>query len=150
MVARAIQCLPFSCFGSHILRFVSPFRRLIPDFFRFVILFRNPNCKLVLMARSVQWKASMSRRVRHCVECPNCHTSYLVAFSPYRNGAYLVRTSSSAFEEYTLYCFCQGHPPPSISKWRQAKACQVSKPAHDRGFGTLDEIWPIACPPVVV
>ncbi|MFZ0732773.1 MAG: hypothetical protein WAM79_10660 [Candidatus Sulfotelmatobacter sp.] len=89
----------------------------------------------------------MSLRVRHCVECPKCHTRYLIAFSPYSNGAYLVRTGSSPFDEYTLYCFCQGLRLPSVSKWRRAKACEVSKPAHDRGYGALDEIWPIASPP---
>ncbi|HEV3305646.1 MAG TPA: hypothetical protein VGZ91_04325 [Candidatus Sulfotelmatobacter sp.] len=26
------------------------------------------------------------------------------------------------------------------------KACEVSKSAHSRGYGTLDEIWPISPP----
>src|ERR1700722_13475459 len=38
----------------------------------------------------------MSFRIRHCVKCPKCHTWYLVGFSPYRNGAYLVRTGTSS------------------------------------------------------
>jgi hypothetical protein len=29
-------------------------------------------------------------RVRHCVECPKCHTRYLPGFTPYRNGSYLI------------------------------------------------------------
>jgi len=99
------------------------------------------------MAQSVQLKRRMALRVRQCVECPNCHTRYLIAFSPFSNGAYLVRTGSNPFEEYTLYCLCQGRHLPSVSRWRQAKACEVSKAAHDRGYGTLDEICPLACPP---
>jgi hypothetical protein len=27
--------------------------------------------------------------VRHCVECPECHTRYLPGSSPYDNGFYL-------------------------------------------------------------
>jgi hypothetical protein len=86
----------------------------------------------------------MSVRIRHCVECPNCHTCYLIAFSPYRNGAYLVPTAAGCSEEYTLYCFCEGVYQPSVFKWRKAKACEVSKTAHVRGYGTLSEVWPIA------
>jgi len=86
----------------------------------------------------------MSLRVRHCVECPKCHTCYLIAFSPYRNGAYVVRTSAGSREEYTLYCFCEGAQVPSCGRRREVKACEVSKAAHNRGYGTLDEIWPIS------
>ena len=35
----------------------------------------------------------MTPRIRHCVECPKCHTRYLVGFSPYRNGSYLMPLS---------------------------------------------------------
>jgi len=83
----------------------------------------------------------MSFRIRHCVECPQCHTWYLVGFSPYRNRAYLVRTGTRSFDEYTLYCFCQGADSPNVCRWAEAKACEVSKSAHQRGYGALDEIW---------
>jgi hypothetical protein len=28
-------------------------------------------------------------------------------------------------------------------RWCEAKACKVSKAAHERGYGTLDEILPV-------
>ena len=46
-------------------------------------------------------------RIRHCVECPNCRTRYLIAFTPYSNGAYLIPTAEDSKEEYTLYCLLQ-------------------------------------------
>ena len=85
----------------------------------------------------------MSSRIRHCIECPTCHTCYLIGFSPYRNGSYLVRTGCDSSEEYTLYCFCNGGQLPRTWKWREARACEVTKAAHLRGYGTLDECWPI-------
>ena len=85
----------------------------------------------------------MSSRIRHCVECPECRTFYLIAFSPYSNGSYLVRTGSDSSEEYTLYCFCDGTQLARTWKWRQPKACEVSTAAHNRGYGTLDECWPL-------
>ncbi|MGA8272718.1 MAG: hypothetical protein WB919_14250 [Candidatus Sulfotelmatobacter sp.] len=89
----------------------------------------------------------MSFRIRHCVECPQCHTCYLIGFSPYQNGAYLSRTSTGSSEEYTLHCYCEGASYPSSWRWREAKACAISKAAHDRGYGTVGEIWPIIRPP---
>ena len=85
----------------------------------------------------------MSLRLRHCVECPKCHTCYLIGFSPYRNGAYLTRLGAGSREEYNLDCFCDGAQVPSRSRWCEVKPCEVSKAAHDRGYGTLDEIWPM-------
>ncbi|HZD09509.1 MAG TPA: hypothetical protein VE176_14735, partial [Candidatus Limnocylindrales bacterium] len=41
-------------------------------------------------------------RIRHCVECPKCLTRYLIAFSPYSNGSYLVPTVYGSSEEYIL------------------------------------------------
>lgn len=83
----------------------------------------------------------MRSRIRHCVECPKCHTWYLVGFSPYSNGAYLVRAGANSSDEYTLYCFCQGVESVSVCRWVEAKACEVSTTAHRRGYGLLDEIW---------
>src|SRR5690242_12562012 len=86
----------------------------------------------------------MSVRRRHCVECPGCHTWYLVAFTPYKNGSYLVRTAHGANEEYTLYCFCEGAAlPPRSWKWCTTRSCEVSKQAHHRGYGSPQEVWPV-------
>jgi hypothetical protein len=93
-------------------------------------------CRLV-GARNSQ----MSLRIRHCVECPKCHTCYLIAFTPYRNGSYLVRAGAGTREEYILYCFCDGGHMPNRGRWRDVKPCAVSKAAHERGYGTLDEVW---------
>lgn len=82
----------------------------------------------------------MPLRIRHCVECPKCHIRYLIASSPYSNGAYLVRTRPDG-DEYTLYCFCEGARTPNVWKWLQAKTCEVSTKAHSRGFGSLEEVW---------
>jgi len=67
---------------------------------------------------------------------------YVIACSPYRNGAYLVRVGGSS-EEYSLYCCCEGEKPTRWN-WLPVRACEVSKAAHNRGYGTLDEIWPQA------
>lgn len=82
-------------------------------------------------------------RVRHCVECPRCLTRYLIAFSPYSNGSYLVPTMHGSSEEYTLYCYCAGRV---ASRWRscETKACEVSKAAYERGYGTPEEILPVS------
>src|SRR5215472_4303056 len=79
-------------------------------------------------------------RIRHCVECPKCFTRYIVSFSPYRNGSYLITTDSSA-EEYALHCSCSR--ASAMSRWREVKACAVSKKAYDRGYGRPDEITPV-------
>ncbi len=82
----------------------------------------------------------MSARIRHCVQCPKCLTFYLVSASPYSNGSYLVRTFPRSIEEYTLYCACSS--PSASSRWRETeiKPCEVSKSAHQRGYGSPDEI----------
>jgi hypothetical protein len=84
----------------------------------------------------------MPRHIRHCVECPKCHLCYLIAFSPYSNGSHLARTGSRTREEYILYCFCQGARIASCVRAPEVKVCEVSKAAYQRGYGTLDEIWP--------
>lgn len=89
-------------------------------------------------------------RIRHCVECPKCLTRYLIAFSPYGNGSYLVPTVYGSSNEYTLYCSCC--VPRAVSRWRwnEMKTCDVTKAAYERGYGTPEEIlaaatrlWPI-------
>jgi hypothetical protein len=81
----------------------------------------------------------MSSFLRHCVECPKCLTRYLIAFTPYRNGSYLVRTDFGSSEEYILYCSCGRPPVSSRWKWSEVRRYSVSKVAHGRGFGTPQE-----------
>ena len=85
----------------------------------------------------------MSLRIRHCIECPKCKTWYLISFSPYKNGAYLVRAGDGSDQEYTLYCFCEGGSLANRRRWCEVRTCEVLKPAHQRGYGSPDEIWPI-------
>jgi hypothetical protein len=78
-------------------------------------------------------------RIRHCVECPNCRTRYLLSFRRFGNGSYLVSMLIGSVEEYALYCSCIG---AGVVRWksRETKAYQVSKQAYDRGYGSPDEI----------
>lgn len=82
----------------------------------------------------------MGGRVRHCVECPKCFTRYLIGFSPYRNGSYLVPLAKGSWNEWILYCSCG--TPASPSRWRSNELMpyEVSNTAHTRGFGPPDEI----------
>ena len=82
-------------------------------------------------------------RIRHCVECPNCLTRYLISLSPYGNGSYLVTTMYGSTEEHALYCSCRGGTRATRWSGREVMACEVSIAAYDRGYGTTDEIWPI-------
>ena len=87
--------------------------------------------------------AFLMLRIRHCVECPKCLTRYLIAFSPYKNGSYLVPAVYGSSESYTLYCSCSGLPVVSHWTWKETRACEVSHEAYDRGYGTPEEIWPV-------
>jgi hypothetical protein len=82
----------------------------------------------------------MRYRHRHCVECPKCLIRYLVGFSPYRNGSYLVRSLSRLMEEYSLYCTCRGSYVRSRCTYSEVKTCKVSEEAYRRGYGTTDEV----------
>jgi len=88
----------------------------------------------------------MPSRIRHCVECPKCSTRYLVGFSPYKNGSYLIPVARGTYQEWTLYCSCG--TPPSHSRWRseEMKTYQVSRCAHGRGFGPPEEIVQVRLP----
>jgi hypothetical protein len=79
-------------------------------------------------------------RIRHCAECPKCGTRYLIACSPYRNGSYLVPTVIGCWDEYILYCCCRESPVASRWKAGELRACEISKPAYDRGYGTAAEM----------
>ncbi len=94
----------------------------------------NDPCGLVAIG------VSLMLRIRQCVECPKCLTRYLLAFSPYSNGSYLVPTVYGSSEEYTLYCSCRPAPFGSRRRWNEMKIYEVSKAAYDRGYGTPAEI----------
>jgi hypothetical protein len=83
---------------------------------------------------------AMTRRVRHCLECPKCRTRYLVGFSPYRNGSYLVSQVVGFSEEWTLYCSCGRPPISSRWRWNELKMYAVSNQAYALGYGAADEI----------
>jgi hypothetical protein len=82
----------------------------------------------------------MTLRIRRCIECPKCHTRYLIGFSPYRNGAWLVRPVDTSFEEYTLYCSCARPPSATRWIWSELKEYVISSQVQDRGYGSPDEI----------
>jgi hypothetical protein len=83
----------------------------------------------------------MGFRFRHCVECPECSTRYLVGFSPYGNGSYLVSLRAESAEEYKLVCSCCR--PPVYSRWSRSelKMYAVSNQAYASGYGSAQEIW---------
>lgn len=89
----------------------------------------------------------MSIRIRHCVECPECRTRYLIAFSPYRNRSYLVPVIVGSSEEFILYCSCKRPSIVSRWKWSEVKTCEVSRAAYDRGYGTAEQIVQMNNPP---
>jgi len=96
-----------------------------------------------LAKNAVVLVCSMTMRIRHCVECPKCLTRYLIGFSPYPNGSYLVPLEEGFSQEWMLYCSCSR--PPSSSRWRsgELKMYTVSSQAHDRGYGRPGEIVPV-------
>ena len=61
--------------------------------------------------------------------------------SPYANGAYLV-TSPVNLEAHTLYCPCGKSAFTTRSS--ETKTYIVSNPAYDRGYGSPEEIRPLA------
>jgi hypothetical protein len=74
------------------------------------------------------------------MECPQCGTRYLIGFSPYGNGAYLVCCHSGQLFEYVLHCSCGRSP--LASRCNELKRYSVSKLAHHRGYGSAEEIVP--------
>ena len=83
---------------------------------------------------------TMNYRIRHCVSCPVCFTRYLIGFSPYANGSYIVSSGVGSFEEYTLYCSCRGWPTSSRWSDNDIRTCAVSYSAYQRGYGSPREI----------
>lgn len=82
----------------------------------------------------------MSWRLRHCVECPECSTRYLIGFSPYCNGSSLVTLVCDAMEKYKLICSCCRPPVCSRCEWSEVKRYGVSNRAYARGYGSPAEV----------
>src|SRR5947207_10542082 len=80
----------------------------------------------------------MALRIRHCIECPKCHTRYILGASPYRNGAYLISRLGENAEVHTLYCACG--KPPAPTRWTDVRTYVVSSRAYHQGYGSPQEI----------
>jgi hypothetical protein len=106
---------------------------------------RSANVQLLgrsgLNVLMVLFHTAMADRLRHCLECPECGTRYVIGFSPYRNGSYLISYVTEATEEYVLFCFCRR--PPVCSRWNGSglKRYSVSNGAYYRGYGSPLEVW---------
>lgn len=83
----------------------------------------------------------MPDRLRHCVECPECCIRYLIGFSPYQNGSYLLSFVTESSEQYKLFCSCRRPPVCSRWNWNDLKTYSVSNEAYARGYGGADDIW---------
>jgi hypothetical protein len=84
----------------------------------------------------------MAPRLRRCIECPRCGTRYLIGFSPYGNGAYLISFITESSEEYRLFCPCVGLTLPSQWDWSELKTYAISNAAYAKGYGGPGEILP--------
>jgi hypothetical protein len=100
----------------------------------------NPSATALVFPLQVAIGESLVPRIRHCVICPNCHILYLVSFSPYHNGSYLIPTIRGSTREYALYCSCRKGSAARVWRWSEMMPCEISKAAYDRGYGTSDEI----------
>jgi hypothetical protein len=111
-----------------------------------IVYFRNlPDCpkrvaEIYGAPRFFSGSCVMTHRVRHCIECPKCRTRYLVGFSPYDNGSYLLPLIVGFAEEWTLYCSCGQPHVASRWCWNELNMYAVSHRAHERGYGSPDEI----------
>jgi hypothetical protein len=82
----------------------------------------------------------MSSRIRSCVECPKCHTRYLIGSSPYPNGSYIVAHPPAAADLVRLYCACDNSLSSHAFKFSELKMYSVSDWADRRGYGSPEEI----------
>lgn len=93
-----------------------------------------------LVRNSIALSYAMRSRVRHCVECPKCHTRYVLGCSPYRNGSFLRPTVEGLAEEWMLYCSCGSPHIPSRWNWSELKRYAIPRQVHERGYGLPEEI----------
>ena len=78
----------------------------------------------------------MTLRLRSCVECPQCHTRYIIGANPYRISVH----PSESSDVRRLYCCCAGRFDFFLFKLSELKIYSVSETAHARGYGSPDEI----------
>jgi hypothetical protein len=83
----------------------------------------------------------MTQRLRRCVECPKCLTRYLIGFSPYDNGSYLIARITEFSEDYQLFCSCGAQPFTIRWNWNELKKYAVSSRAYERGYGPPEDVW---------
>lgn len=83
---------------------------------------------------------AMASRVRHCVECPKCHTRYLLRFSRYGNGSFLRPLAEAPAAEWTLFCSCARPHISSRWNWSEVKRYSIAAGAYERGYGPPDEV----------
>jgi hypothetical protein len=84
--------------------------------------------------------SAMNLCLRSCVECPRCHTRYIIGGNPYRNGSYISDHPSEGSDVRSLYCCCAGHFDFFPFKLSELKTYSVSQWAYNRGYGSPDEI----------
>ena len=82
----------------------------------------------------------MPSRIRSCVECPKCHTRYVIGSSPYPNGSYIVAQPFAAPDLVRLYCICGDLPSSYAFKFSELKMYAVSEWGERRGYGSPEEI----------
>jgi hypothetical protein len=83
-------------------------------------------------------------RIRHCVECPNCRLRYIVASSPYSNGARLLPLQGGSADHYLLYWSCATPPMITLCKSSEIARYSVSTNAYMAGYGNSEEIASLA------
>jgi hypothetical protein len=81
----------------------------------------------------------MSSRLHRCVECPKCHTRYVMGFDPYGNGSHIVSDAAGGTDLRLLFCTCSV-PEYHEFKLSELKAYAVPHDAYVRGYGSADQI----------
>ena len=81
----------------------------------------------------------MLARLRSCIECPTCHIRYIIGANPYRNGSYIF-ADSGEHDLRHLHCACNGGIGRHTFRVRDLKTYSISSWAHERGYGSPDEV----------
>lgn len=81
----------------------------------------------------------MPYRLHRCVECPKCHTRYIIGANPYGNGSYIVSHPTGESDLRRLFCACRG-PDYQEFKIIELQAYAVPRDVYVRGYGSPDEI----------
>jgi hypothetical protein len=81
----------------------------------------------------------MPYRLHRCVECPKCHTRYILGANPYGNGSYIVSHDTVESDLRRLFCTCR-LPDYHEFKLNEMKAYAAPHSVYERGYGSPDEI----------